>query len=113
MPPDPIITLASSIQVAPGTYALLLGSGVSKASQVPIGWEVVASLARRAAVAAAEDPGDDPVEWYRRRFGAEVDYSRLLEELAPSQADRRALLEGFFEPTGRQGAPWGRRSAPN
>jgi hypothetical protein len=81
VPADPLITLASSLQAAPGTYALLLGSGVSRAAQVPTGWEVVTTLARRAATASEEDPGVDPIAWYAGRFGGTADYSRLLEEL--------------------------------
>ncbi len=96
---DPIITLASSMQAAKGTYALLVGSGISRSAQVPTGWEVVSELARRTAAAAGEDPTDDPIAWYAHRFGGDVDYSRILEDLAPTPAERRALLEQFFVPT--------------
>lgn len=37
---------------SPGTYALLLGSGVSRAAGIPTGWEVTLDLVRKAAVAA-------------------------------------------------------------
>jgi hypothetical protein len=87
------------MQSAKGTYALLLGSGISRSAQVLTGWEVVSELARRSAVAAEEDPGDEPIAWYAQRFGGDVDYSRILEDLAPTPAERRALLEGFFVPT--------------
>ena len=96
---DPLITLASSMQASPGTYALLLGSGVSRAAGVPTGWDVTRDLARRSAVLQSDDPGDDPIDWYLRRYGTEADYSDLLESLAPTQADRRALLEPYFVPT--------------
>ncbi len=96
---EPIIPLASSMEASPGTYALLVGSGISRAAGVPTGWEVVTDLARRVAGMAGEEPGDDPVAWYARYSGTDVDYSRLLEQLAPTQAERRALLEQYFEPT--------------
>jgi hypothetical protein len=34
------IQLASSIYSAPGLYALLIGSGVSKSAYIPTAWEI-------------------------------------------------------------------------
>ncbi|HTU36597.1 MAG TPA: SIR2 family protein [Acidimicrobiales bacterium] len=96
---DEIIPLALSIEAGPGTYALLLGSGVSRAAQVPTGWEVVADLCRLVALAQGADPGDDPIAWYRDAHGEDMDYSGLLADLAKGTGDRRALLEPYFEPT--------------
>jgi hypothetical protein len=96
---EPIVTLASSMQAAPGVYALLLGSGVSRAAEVPTGWEVVGRLCRRVAAAEGANPGDDPIAWYRNTHEEDVDYSGLLEDLAKGTGDRQALLEPFFEPT--------------
>ncbi len=96
---EPIISLASSMQAAPGVYALLLGSGVSRAAPVPTGWEVVARLCRRVAVAEGVEAGDDPIAWYRITHEEDADYSGLLAQLAPGTGDRQALLEPFFEPT--------------
>ena len=56
-------------------------------------------LIRRLAVLQGEDPEEDPVSWYRERYGGEPDYSDVLAELAPSQGDRRNLLASYFEPT--------------
>ena len=63
------------------------------------GWEMTVDLIRRLAVLQGEDPGDDLVSWYREHFGGEPDYSDVMAELAPSQADRRNLLSSYFEPT--------------
>jgi len=63
------------------------------------GWEMTVDLIRRLAVLQGQDPGADPVAWYRERFGGEPDYSDVLAELAPSQGDRRNLLSSYFEPT--------------
>lgn len=38
---DPMIALATSAHASPGVYALLLGSGVSSATGIPTGWQVV------------------------------------------------------------------------
>lgn len=47
MPDDNLIALASSVHAGPGTYALLLGSGVSVASGVPSGWAVSLDLVQQ------------------------------------------------------------------
>jgi hypothetical protein len=41
---EPSFSLAVSAQSNPGVYALLIGSGVSRSSGVPTGWEIVAEL---------------------------------------------------------------------
>ena len=94
-----MVSLASSVHAGPSTFALLLGSGISAGSGVLSGWEMTVDLIRRLAVLQGEDPGDDLVSWYREHFGGEPDYSDVMAELAPSQADRRNLLSSYFEPT--------------
>ncbi|HLH03269.1 MAG TPA: SIR2 family protein [Bryobacteraceae bacterium] len=94
---DPTLGLAVSLQQAKGVYALLLGSGISRSSGVPTGWEVVQDLIRRVARLHGEDPAD-PQDWFREKYGTEPDYSTLLAELAPSPAERTKLLQDYFEP---------------
>ena len=94
-----MVSLASSIHAGRSTFALLLGSGISAGSGVFSGWEMTVDLIRRLAVLQGQEPGDDPVSWYRERSGGEPDYSDVLAELAPSQGDRRNLLASYFEPT--------------
>lgn len=88
-----------SVAAQPRVYALLLGSGISKGAGVPTGWEVAEDLARRLADQQNEDPGDDPISWYKSWSGENPDYSSLVEALAPSPADRRNLLRSYFETT--------------
>ena len=97
-----MVSLASSVHAGPGTFALLLGSGISVSAGVPSGWGVMVELIRRLALLRNQDAGDDPVSWYREQVGAEPDYSTIIEELAPSQAARLSLLSEFFEPTARE-----------
>lgn len=85
---------------SPGAYALLLGSGVSRAAAIPTGWEVTKDLARRVAVYHGQDLSpDESVDWYRTEFSHEPSHSDLLGELGMSAADRQNLLRGYFEPT--------------
>ena len=88
-----------SVAAQPRVYALLLGSGISKGAGVPTGWEVAEDLARRLADQQHEDPGDDPIGWYKSWSGENPDYPSLVEALAPSPADRRNLLRSYFEAT--------------
>lgn len=95
----PMQSLASSVHSSRGVYALLLGSGVSRAANIPTGWEVTLDLIRRLAAILGEDSASDPVQWYRDRFDREPDYSALLEELAKTPTERQQLLRGYFEPS--------------
>ncbi len=56
-------------------------------------------LVSKLALVLGEDPGDDLAGWYQVRFGEEPDYSKLLDALARSPAERSALLRSYFEPT--------------
>lgn len=46
---DPLTSLSFSVYSNKGVYALLLGSGVSRAAGIPTGWEIVADLIRKIA----------------------------------------------------------------
>lgn len=96
---DPLFSLAHSMQSNKGVFAVLLGSGVSRSSGIPTGWEVTLDLARRLAKLHGADPADDVEGWYQAQFGKAPDYSDLLDALAKSPAERRSLLHGYFEPT--------------
>ena len=95
---DPIISLAFSIHDGKGIYALLLGSGVSRAAGIPTGWEVVLDLIRKVAHLQGENCDPDPANWYRGKFGTYPDYPRLLEMIAGSPTERAHLLKTYFEP---------------
>jgi hypothetical protein len=68
---------------------------------MPTGYGVIQALVRRAAAASAHPLADDDVETWWSRYGdsKELGYSNLLEQLAPTQAARSALLSEFFEAT--------------
>ncbi|MYA25247.1 MAG: hypothetical protein F4091_07400 [Acidimicrobiales bacterium] len=99
MPADPLLSLASSIHAGPGVYALLLGSGVSRAAGIPTGWEITLSLVERLAELSGDDPEPDSERWYRSKFESEPEYSTVVERLALSPDDRQQLLSGYIEPS--------------
>ena len=96
---DPMVSLAFAVYSNKGAYALLLGSGISRASGIPTGWEVVLDLVRKVAKLEGEDCEPDPADWFRKKHGAEPDYSKLLDGIAKTPAERQQLLRGYFEPT--------------
>ncbi len=96
---DPIHSLAFLIQANPGVYALLVGSGVSRAAKIPTGWEITQDLIRRLAAVRGEECGSEPERWHLGKFGKEASYSDLLNDIAKTQAERQQLLRGYFEPT--------------
>ncbi|HEX3656808.1 MAG TPA: SIR2 family protein [Pirellulales bacterium] len=95
---DPIISLAFAMQTNKGAYALLVGSGLSRAAQIPTGWEIVLDLIGRLATLENEECEPDRIAWYRRKYNDEPDYARLIQELAKSPEERHHLLKAYFEP---------------
>lgn len=57
---DRLVSLALSMQANPGVYAVLLGSGISRAAGIPTGWEVVLDLIKKLACAQGADCDPDP-----------------------------------------------------
>jgi hypothetical protein len=96
---DPLTALAFALHSAPGTYALLLGSGLSSAAGIPTGWAIVLDLIRQVAAASEADAGENPEAWYVAEFGRGPEYSTLLDQLAKTQAERQAIIRRYIEPT--------------
>jgi hypothetical protein len=96
---DPLISLAFSMQSNKGAYALLLGSGVSRSSRIPTGWEIVLELIRKVAVLSEEQCEPDPAAWYAAKFGEQPDYGKLLDMVAKTPSERQQLLRAYFEPS--------------
>lgn len=99
---DPTTALAFAIHAAPGSYALLLGSGVSSATGIPTGWTIVLDLIKRIAATEKKNAGEDPEAWYAKRFGEEPKYAVLLDKLAKTASERQALIRRYIEPSEEQ-----------
>jgi hypothetical protein len=91
--------LAFSLSESKGVFAILLGSGLSRAAEIPTGWEITLDLIRRVGLAQGVQEQPDWAEWYRQKTGEEPNYSSLLEELASSPEERRSILHTYIEPT--------------
>lgn len=96
---EPTDSLALSLHHAPGTCAVLVGSGLSRAAGIPTGWEITLDLVRRLAALKGVTDAPDWAEWYGKEFsGAEPNYSTIIDGLAKTAAERRALLHRYIEP---------------
>ncbi|HEX2619768.1 MAG TPA: hypothetical protein VHL11_06465, partial [Phototrophicaceae bacterium] len=73
---DSVLTLAFTVQKNPGVYALLLGSGISRSSGIPTGWEIKEDLARQIKVLNPDENLDD------------LGYDDLLKMLGRTEAER-------------------------
>ena len=92
---EPAVSLAFTIEANPGSYALLLGAGVSRGA-VPTAWDVLIELVSRLATVRGAD-AVDPMAWYEETYGGPPNYSDVLEALSPTPAGRVGLLRPFFE----------------
>lgn len=99
---DPMTQLAFTLHENRGVYALLLGSGLSRAASIPTGWDITVDLVRRVALASGVPEQEDWAQWHRDTAGAEPDYSALLAQLSSSPAERQAILQNFIEPTAEE-----------
>lgn len=99
---DPITSLAFSMYANKGVYALLLGSGVSRSSKIPTGWEITLDLVRKVAALQSAACEPDPASWYETTFGTQPDYSKLLDVLCKSPAERQQLVRTYLEPTDKE-----------
>lgn len=95
---DPTTQLAFSVYENKGVFAVLLGSGLSRSAEIPTGWEITLDLVRRVATAQGVEEQSDWAKWYRDTTGQEPNYSVLLEEIASSPDERRAILHRYIEP---------------
>ena len=96
---DPTNSLAFSMQANKGVYAVLLGSGVSRAARIPTGWEITIELVRKVAALRGDNCEPDPAAWFLETTGKEAGYSELLDAVAKTPAERQQLLRIYWEPT--------------
>ncbi len=99
---DPLQSLALSMQSSPGVYALLLGSGVSRAARIPTGWEITLDLISKLAVLEGASPVSDLAAWYVEKHGEAPSYSDLLDTITKTPAERQQLLRSYWEPTDQE-----------
>lgn len=95
---DKMTTLAFSMYSNKGVYALFLGSGVSMPSGIPTGWDIVKDLTKKIAIVQNESDVTDSIEWYKKKYSSDPDYSDIIGQLANTSTERRSLLSPYFNP---------------
>lgn len=95
---DPLDSLALTLHHAPGVQAILLGSGASRSAGIPTGWEITVDLIRR--LGRAREAGDqtDWPAWYQATFNRPPGYSEILDAVASTASERRAVIQSYIEP---------------
>jgi hypothetical protein len=110
---DPIVSFSVAVAEAPGSYAFFLGSGVSRDAGVPTGgqvfWRAVGELYRLEKKTEETPDQEALAEWLKETERDGLNYSGLLELIAPDQATRRDYLAKHFE--GREPGPTHERLA--
>ncbi len=96
---DPLLSLTMSMHSNPGIFALLLGSGVSRMSGIPTGWEITIDLIEKLAAIEGEDCLSGPEQWYTDKYGQPPTYGGVLAEVATTPAVRRGVVSDYFEPS--------------
>jgi hypothetical protein len=99
---DKLISVAHSTFINKGAMALLIGSGVSRESGIPTGWEIMLDLIKHIGIIQGVKEMDDPEEWYKSVFEVLPDYSDILNKLTHSPEERINLLRKYFEPTAEE-----------
>ena len=94
----PFDALGLSLHHSPGVQAILVGSGLSRAAGIPTGWEITIDLIRRLAALVGVREHDDWPKWYHAKYGKEPSYSEILDALASTSAERRAILHSYIDP---------------
>jgi hypothetical protein len=96
---DPSTVLAFSLYENKGVYCFLLGSGLSRAAQIPTGWEITLDLIKRRAIIEGVGEQPDWAAWHRKQTGKEPNYSDVLDALSTMPDERRSILHSYIEPT--------------
>lgn len=95
---EPFDALALSLHHNSGVYALLVGSGLSRAAGIPTGWEITLDLIKRLGAAQGVTNEASWDAWFRKKYKKAPSYSEVLDALGASPAERRSILHGYIEP---------------
>lgn len=99
---DAELALAFALERNPGSYAVLVGAGMSRSAGLPTAWDVQLDLISRIRTmrtpAGEADADLDEAAWFQHEFGAPPEYSRLLDLIGDTASERQAVLRDYFAP---------------
>jgi hypothetical protein len=70
---------------------------LSRAAGIPTGWEITLGLIRRLGALDGVSEHEDWAQWFRDKHGNEPNYSEILDAVATTASERRAILHGYIE----------------
>lgn len=99
---DAELALAFALERNPGSYAVLVGAGMSRSAGLPTAWDVQLDLISRIRTmrtpTGEADPDLDEAAWFQREFEAPPEYDRLLGLVGDTSTERQAVLRDYFAP---------------
>lgn len=101
--PDEVIPVAFALYHSPRRYALLVGSGISRDTEILTAGEITDDLIKQIAGNKIKS-GQKPQDWYKETHDSKAPtFTSLFDELARSKEDRTAILRPYFEPKDKGG----------
>ena len=90
--------IAFAISKCPGSYALLLGSGMSRSAGIMTGYELTLDLIQK--IPKEKEINKEELEqWYLDTYeNEEPSYDNVLDRISSKPVERRNILNSYFEP---------------
>lgn len=87
--------LALALHHNPRSFALLIGSGVSRSSHIRTGWDIALHFCAVEEQFSTDkrQPGESLVDWYKRVTGKDPNCSEFLLKYFDTQHERQQFLE--------------------
>jgi hypothetical protein len=93
--------MSLAMHVNRGSYAFLLGSGVSKSAGIPTGWEIVLDMIRKLAKLQGLEQVEDPEQWFLDTYKSRPTFGNILDLLQLKEEERRKILVPYVEGNGK------------
>ncbi|QQR58266.1 MAG: SIR2 family protein [Candidatus Melainabacteria bacterium] len=111
----PNLQAALNVYHNKGQYALLLGSGVSRAANIPTGWDItlkqIESLALRSKTfgnlkeLSEKEREKRLVSWFKKQYEIDPGYSAVMNIVGTTAIARSNIIKSALEPKGVHPAP--------
>lgn len=94
--------MSLAVHVNAGSYAFLLGSGVSRSAGIPTGWDIVLDLIGKVAKLQGIEHVEDPEQWFVETYNSRPTFGNILDLLQLKEEERRKVLVPYIEGHGKE-----------